>query len=87
MQLDTYQAKVLTFLFGKLPIGDAVETLEFSLSGKFTGKYRIAHSAIDRTEQQATIVFTLPTYSQSVFLALTRTNVAATARILANLKD
>lgn len=87
MQLDKYQASVLAFLFEKLPIGDVVDSLEFSLSGSFTGKYRAAHSAIKQSDQPAHVVFTLPTYSHSVFMALTRTRPNETARLLANLED
>lgn len=87
MQLDKYQASVLTFLFEKLPIGGDVDSLEFSLSGTFSGKYRVAHTAIEDSEQQARVVFTLPSYACSVFLALTRTKQNETARLLANLED
>lgn len=82
-----YQASILTFLFDRLPIGEDVDSMEFSLSGQFAGKYHIAHSAIETATGDAHIVFTLPCYSHSVFLALTRINVAETARLLANLED
>ena len=87
MRLEKYQAAVLAFLFDRLPIGDDVDSLEFSLSGEFAGKYRVAHSAIESVDQTARVVFTLPSYSRSVFLALTRTKLNETARILANLED
>lgn len=87
MQLDKYQASVLSFLFEKLAIGDDVDSLEFSLSGAFAGKYRAAHAAIAPTDEQARVVFTLPSYSRSVFVALTRNDPNKTARLLANLED
>jgi hypothetical protein len=87
MKLDRYQAATLTFLFDRLPIGDDVDSLEFALSGKFGGMFRLAHSVIEAADRSARVVFTLPTYSQSVFLALTRTRLNETARILANLED
>lgn len=87
MQLDKYQASILTFLFQKLPLGDDVDSLEFSLSGAFAGKYRVAYSVIQSAIQPAHLVFTLPSYSSSVFLALTRTTPDETARFLANLED
>lgn len=87
MQLDKYQASVLTFLFERLPIGDDVDSLEFSLSGSFLGKYRVAYSAIESTDQPARVIFTLPSYSNSVFMALTRKKIESTARLLANLED
>jgi Suppressor of fused protein (SUFU) len=87
MKLEKYQASVLAFLFDSLPIGDDVDSLEFSLSGGFAGKYCVAHSAIKSSDQSARIVFTLPSYSQSVFFALTRTKLNDVARILANLED
>lgn len=87
VQLDKYQATVLAFLFERLPIGDDVDLLEFSLSGEFAGKYRAAHAAIESADQPARLVFSLPSYSRSVFLALTWTKPSETARLLANLED
>ena len=86
-QLKKYQASVLSMLFECLPLGDEVDTLEFSLSGTFAGKYRAGHSTIESTDKPAQVVFSLPTYSRSVFLALTRANPIETARVLANLED
>ncbi|MBY0248873.1 MAG: hypothetical protein K2Q17_14515, partial [Nitrospiraceae bacterium] len=81
-----YQASILAFLFERLPIREDVDSMEFSLSGQFAGKYHVAHAAI-KTVEKARIVFTLPSYSHSVFLALTRINATETARLLANLED
>ena len=87
MDLDRYQAALLAFLFDRLPIGDDVDWMEFALSGKFSGSFRVAHAAIDNVDDVAHLVFTLPTYSRSVFIALTRVDTAETARVLANLED
>ena len=87
MQLDKYQASVLAFLFERLPIDDDADSLEFSLSSAFRGKYRAVHSEIEFTDQPARVVFTLPTYSNSVFLALTRASATDAALVLANLED
>ena len=87
MKLSIYQAKILSFLFESLPTTDEVDYLEFSLSGSFSGKYRVVHSEIRDVDTPSRIVFNLPTYSQSVFLALTKTNPSETALILANLED
>ncbi|KVO10961.1 hypothetical protein WL30_27160 [Burkholderia ubonensis] len=87
MKLEQYQAAVLTFLFDRLPIGNDVDSLEFSLSGEFAGKYRVAHSSIESSDRTMRVIFTLPSYSRSVFIALTRTRLNDTARILANLED
>ncbi|WP_175672660.1 suppressor of fused domain protein [Burkholderia ambifaria] len=87
MKLDQYQAAVLTFLFVKLPISNDVDTLEFSLSSEFSGKYRVAHSRIESSDPAMRLVFILPHYTRSVFVALTRTRLNETARILANLED
>lgn len=87
MPINKHQASILAFLFDRLPIGDDVDSLEFSLSGVFKGKYHAAHAAIESEDQEVRIVFTLPSYSSSVFLALTRTRPGETARLLANLED
>ncbi|WP_081067700.1 suppressor of fused domain protein [Burkholderia stagnalis] len=87
VKLEQYQAAVLTFLFDRLPIGNDADTLEFSLSGEFSGKYRVAHSCIESSGPAMRLVFTLPTYACSVFIALTRTRLNEAARILANLED
>ncbi|WP_175874371.1 suppressor of fused domain protein [Burkholderia sp. BCC0397] len=87
MTLEQYQAAVLSYLFGRLPIGNDVDTLEFSLSGEFSGKYRVAHSRIESSGPAMRLVFTLPSYTRSVFIALTRTRLNEAARILANLED
>lgn len=87
MQLTKYQAAILAFLFERLPIGDDVDTLEFSLTGDLPGKYRVAYARVQFSDQIVHIVFTLPSFSDRVYLALTRTNVAETARVLANLEE
>ena len=87
MRLDKYQASVLAFLFECLPIKDDVETLEFSLTGSFPGKFSVGYGAIAQSDQPANIVFTIPTYSHRVFLALSRTGTIETARLIANLED
>lgn len=87
MQLNKYQAAVLAFLFERLPIGDDVSSLEFALSGEFLGEFRVAHAVIASSDQLSKVVFTLPTYSRSVFLALTRTKLDETTLVLANLED
>jgi hypothetical protein len=87
MQLDRYQASILEFLFERLPIENDVGSLEFSLSGTFDGKYYAAYGAIEGAEDQAQVIFNLPRYSTSVFLALGRSKPRETARLLANLED
>jgi len=85
--LNRYQASVLSFLFERIPLQDEVDSMEFSLAGTFSGKFQAAHCAIDLLDRTARIVFNLPNYSHSVFLALTRQDPIETARVLANLED
>lgn len=86
VDLDQYQASVVSFFFEKLSIGGQVHTLEFPLTGDFSGKFRAAYSCIQGNDE-AKIVFTLPSYSSSVFIAMTRTMLNDVARVLANLED
>lgn len=86
VSLDKTQASILRYLFDKLPIGESVETLEFQLSGTFSGRFYAAFA--DLTAPSAGyVVFTLPTRGFHVFLGLTREKHREVARILANLED
>lgn len=87
MSLNKYQSSVLAFLFDRLPIGEDVDSLEFSLKGDFHGKFSAAHAPIEIGDRSVRVVFNLPRYSRSVFLALAKKTSQETARILANLED
>ena len=85
--LNQTQAAILAFLFDKLPIGLEVETLNFCLAGNFSGKFHSAVGTIDGSEQDGEIVFSVPSYTNDVFLALTHKNKHQVARVLANVED
>ncbi|MBP7336469.1 hypothetical protein [Niveispirillum sp.] len=72
-------------LFEKLPIPGDVDWLDFSLSGDFSGKYVCGYSRI--ADMNGYVVFNIPTYGSSVFLALTEGSPKEVALILANLED
>ena len=77
---------MLSYIFDRLPIDDAIDTLSFSLSGNFRGNF---YSGIGVVEGKSSdrIVFSIPQYNDSVFFALTRSDASHVARILANLED
>lgn len=82
--LTKKQAAVLSFLFGKVDLGAGVDTLNLRLQGDFSGRFVAAHS---KFEDGLTIVFTLPTYGDSVFFGLAQRSSMETASVLANLED
>jgi hypothetical protein len=85
MELNKYQANLVTKLFSDLHIGDDISSLEFSLSGEFSGKYRAAFHTL--AEGDGYIVFNTPVYGSSVFIGLAESDPKAAALILANLED
>ena len=87
MNLDRYQASILTFLFEKLPIGSSVSYLDFPLKGESTERYCIAHARIFAIENSVEVVFTLPRQSNNVALALTDRKTRDVALLLANLQE
>jgi Suppressor of fused protein (SUFU) len=89
MQLTKYQAALAAFMFDHLPIGEGVDLdiLEFSLEGDFFGKYHAAHCSLESFLDSERVVFTLPSFSKSVFVALCRGSAKRVARLLANLED
>jgi Suppressor of fused protein (SUFU) len=87
LNLNKYQASVLTFLFEKLPIGQSVENIDFVLRGENTNRHFVAHSRVLNGENIVHVVFTLPFHSTKVFLALTENKMKDVARLLANLEE
>ncbi len=86
-KLTTMQSAILVDLFDQLPVGDEVDTLDFSLSGNFSGKFCAAYAEIENIAEKAFVVFTLPTYTNHVFMGVTKANELTVARMLANLED
>jgi len=76
-------------MFDHLPIGEGIDLdiLEFSLEGDFFGKFRAAHCSLESFFESERVVFTLPSFSSSVFVALCRGAEKNVARLLANLED
>ena len=87
--LNKLQAAALVFLFERLAFEDEINTLDFSLAGDFCGKYFGAFADIpnEQFEEVAKVAFTLPTYTDSVFLAVTHSKEQDVIRILANIED
>jgi Suppressor of fused protein (SUFU) len=87
LNLNTYQASILTLLFETLPIGHSVEHVDFALKGGSNDRHHIAHARILTGENKVHVVFTLPLRSAKVFLALTEYKMKDVARLLANLTE
>ncbi|MBO9602146.1 MAG: hypothetical protein J7496_06530 [Novosphingobium sp.] len=85
MELNHYQANVLKLIFERTGIERDMDILRFSLAGDFKGQYVIAVSECDVGDSY--IAFNLPSYSSSVFIAITKADVKLAALILANLED
>lgn len=83
-KLSRKQGAVLSFLFEKIALGHEVSTLDLGLKGDFSGRFLAAYANLSNSR---TIVFTLPTYSNSVFFGVCKAEPAKTATILANLED
>jgi hypothetical protein len=80
------QASVVAFMFQTLPIADSVDTLDFSLSGSFPGRFHAAYARILGSDDLS-VVFTIPTYTSHIFVGLSHEKQADVARILANVED
>lgn len=87
MSITQYQAAILAFLYEKLQLTDPVSTLDGPLSGSFAGSFYAAHGEVDYRDDGTQIVFTLPTYTNSVFLGLTQSRPVETALLLTNIED
>ena len=70
MKLEKFQAAITAALFEQLPISGDVKSFDFSLFGEFTGAFRAGYATLNADSEQVEIVFNLPSYSDSVFLAV-----------------
>jgi hypothetical protein len=61
--------------------------LELSLLGDFHGKFNAVVGAIEDADEAVFLVATLPRYTNTVFVALTRGQEVEVARLLVNLED
>ncbi|MFJ4114154.1 suppressor of fused domain protein [Pseudomonas sp. NPDC089758] len=87
MKLNELQAQVVAHLFEQLPLEDPVDTLDFSLSGEFKGRFVCIEAKVQGTGSDTSLVANLPSYSNTVFIAFTRGHTRETTLILANLED
>ena len=85
MHINKYQSGILNIIFSNMNISDEINSLEFSLSGSFDGKYLCAYSNL--SDELDYVVFNIPSYSNSVFFGLSRNNPRDVALALANLED
>lgn len=85
MELNHYQANVLKLIFERTGIVSDMDILRFSLAGDFQGQYVIAAS--ERDDGGRYIALNLPSYSNSVFIALAKSDIKLASLVLANLED
>jgi hypothetical protein len=87
-KISPSHAGLFGYLFESTNSSDIAETFSFRLSGDFGGEFYAGviplHAAITADTK---LVFSLPTHSSDVFIALTESNFHETARYLANLED
>jgi len=86
MELSAYQKAVLGFVIERLDVESEIDTLEFSLSGEFEGKYRAIYARLEGASL-GSVVTTVPTYSDTVFVGISSGSPRECARLLANLED
>lgn len=87
MRLNELQAQVVAYLFEQLPLEDPVDTLDFSLNGEFKERFVCIEAGVQGTASDTSLVASLPSYSNTVFIAFTRGHGRETALVLANLED
>jgi len=85
MELNHYQANVLKLIFERTGIESDVDVLRFSLAGDFRGQYVVAATKPDGDGNY--IAFNLPSRSNSVFIALAKSDIKPISLVLANLED
>jgi hypothetical protein len=85
--LNKLQYAVVSVLFEQLKLRDPVTPLEFTLSGDFHGEFNAVIGIPEEVDEPGFLVATLPRYTNTVFVALTRGREMEVARLLANLED
>jgi hypothetical protein len=85
MHLEKYHAAVLELMFERTAIAKTANTFRFALSGDFDGEFSAAAARAGYDGEY--IALNLPTYSASVFIALTDKDPESVVRLLANLED
>lgn len=75
---------MVAYLSEQLSLEDPINTLEFSLSGEFTGRYISIDANVQGTESDARLVANLPSYCDTVFLAFARGPVRQIGLVLPN---
>lgn len=87
VSLDKLQYAVVSLLFEHAGLCDPATPLDFTLSGEFQGRFSALVGVLENVDDSAFLVATLPRYTSTVFLALTRSREIEVARLLANLED
>ncbi len=85
--LNKLQYAIVSLLFEYAKLRDPVTPLEFTLSGDFLGKFNAVVGVVEDVDEAVFLVATLPRYTNTVFVALTRGQEMEVARLLANLED
>ena len=85
--LNSLQSAIVVVLMEQVKLHDPVTTLELSLLGDFNGKFNAVVGTIEDVDEAVFLVATLPRYTNTVFVALTKGQEMEIARLLANLED
>lgn len=85
--LNRLQNSIIVLLFEHAKLRDPVTPLEFTLSGNFNGQFNAVVGDLENVDEASFLVATLPRYTNTVFVALTRSCEREVARVLANLED
>jgi hypothetical protein len=85
--LNKLQNSIIVLLFEHAKLRDPATPLEFTLSGDFGGQFNAVIGDLEDVDEASFLVATLPRYTSTVFVALTRSREREVAKILANLED
>ena len=89
VKLPAFQAAVLVHIFEKAPVADTADTLDFRFRGEFTETFYAAHVALNEASGylNSSLVLTLATHSDIVFMGVTESRQVEVARALGSLED
>lgn len=85
--LNKLQNSIIVLLFEHAKLRDPVTPLEFALSGDFDGQFNAVIGDLQNVDQASFLVATLPRYTSTVFMALTKGRELEVAKLLAHLED
>ena len=88
LRLPRDQAGVLVLVMNAAPIKHPVDTLEFGLSGSFHEFFYAAYSELTVPGNAGlSLVFTLATHADRVYMTIVNDEAREVARVLANIED